>query len=387
MKSIWYVLMVAAVMTACNDPSGKVKVSGEITGAENSVVVLKQMQGNMLAEVDSFTLDESGKFNLTAELNWPNFFVLEKDANNYITMILHPGEDVKITATGEDLVSDYKIQGSKDSELLQEFTGKFRSAILELSEMGQVYQDSLESPNIQDLIQEFDARAKQISEDMRQYTLDFIDNNMGSMATLMALYQQLAPNQYILDPYQDFQYYSDVDSVLYSKYPESEPVRTLHQHVADFRQQAELAKVRDGLLGIGAIPPDIALPSPQGDTIRLSDQRGKYVLLDFWAAWCGPCRDENPNLVENYKLYKDRGFEIFQVSLDKTREEWLKGIEDDKLQDWVHVSDLNFWNSSVVSSYSIQSIPASFLLDPDGKIIAKDLRGASLGIKLAEIFP
>jgi peroxiredoxin len=140
------------------------------------------------------------------------------------------------------------------------------------------------------------------------------------------------------------------------------------------------------LTGKGAAAPEIILPDPQGDTIRLSSTRGKIVLLDFWASWCTPCRQENPNLVKAYSLWHSRGFEIYQVSLDKTREAWLKGIRKDHLEKWVHVSDIRYWNSVVVPLYKIESIPANFLLDKDGRIVASNLRGEMLQIKLAELF-
>ena len=138
-------------------------------------------------------------------------------------------------------------------------------------------------------------------------------------------------------------------------------------------------------LETGSPAPEIALPSPDGDTILLSSLRGNYVLLDFWASWCAPCRRENPNLVNVYKKYHDKGFEIYQVSLDRTRDAWVKGIEDDKLH-WVHVSDLQYWNSIVVPVYNIEGIPMSYLLDRQGRIIAQNLSGGRLEQELKQIF-
>ncbi|NMB52377.1 MAG: TlpA family protein disulfide reductase, partial [Bacteroidales bacterium] len=131
---------------------------------------------------------------------------------------------------------------------------------------------------------------------------------------------------------------------------------------------------------------DIALPDPQGDTIRLSSTRGKIVLLDFWASWCNPCRKENPNLVKAYNTYHNNGFEIYQVSLDKAKESWVQGIRQDKLEKWIHVSDVKYWNSVVVPLYNIEVIPTNYLLDREGRIIASNLRGENLNKKLAEIF-
>jgi peroxiredoxin len=162
---------------------------------------------------------------------------------------------------------------------------------------------------------------------------------------------------------------------------------TLHDQV-----QKLVTNVNEGpaaaapVSGEGAQVPEITLPNPEGKSISLSSTRGSVVLLDFWASWCAPCRQENPNLVKAYELYHKKGFQIFQVSLDKTKDAWEKGIKDDNLGKWIHVSDVQYWNSIVVPLYKIESIPTNFLLDKDGRIIASNLRGEQLQIKLAEIF-
>ena len=138
---------------------------------------------------------------------------------------------------------------------------------------------------------------------------------------------------------------------------------------------------------VGQIAPDLELQTPAGKTLRISDFRGQYLLLDFWASWCGPCREENPNLVAQYAKYKDLGFEILGISLDGAtqKDKWVKAIADDGLS-WPQVSDLKGWDSHAAKRYGINSIPASFLLDPNGKIIARDLRGEGLNEKLQAIF-
>jgi thiol-disulfide isomerase/thioredoxin len=135
----------------------------------------------------------------------------------------------------------------------------------------------------------------------------------------------------------------------------------------------------------GAMAPEINLATPEGPNLALSSLRGKYVLIDFWASWCGPCRRENPNVVKTYVAYKDKGFEIYGVSLDQDRDAWLKAIEKDQLV-WKHVSDLKYWSSAGAQAYQVNSIPQTFLLDKEGRILAKGLRGAALDQYLAQLF-
>ena len=140
------------------------------------------------------------------------------------------------------------------------------------------------------------------------------------------------------------------------------------------------------VLSVGQFAPEISLNDPKENQLTLSSFRGKYVLLDFWAAWCKPCRDENPNIVNMYNKYKNNGFEVYQVSLDRDKSTWINAINKDGLNELNHVSDLKFWKSDAAITYNIKSIPASFFIDPDGKIIAKNLRGPRLEKKLSEIF-
>lgn len=129
---------------------------------------------------------------------------------------------------------------------------------------------------------------------------------------------------------------------------------------------------------VGDIAPEIQLPDPEGKILKLSSLRGQVVLLDFWASWCGPCRHENPVTVAAYEKYKDKGFTVFSVSLDRSKAKWIQAIQADNLSWENHVSDLRFWESSAAAKYNIESIPATFLLDQNGKIIAQDLRGSDL---------
>jgi peroxiredoxin len=236
------------------------------------------------------------------------------------------------------------------------------------------------------VIESLDSLAQIYLGEINTYTKKYIDDNLTSLVSLVALYQQVAPSVYVLNPTKDLKYFLKVDSSMFSRYPNFEPVISLHDQVKELSSKMNGATNAAPASSSGAVAPEISLPTPQGDTIKLSSTRGSVVLLDFWASWCAPCRKESPNLLNAYIMYHKKGFQIFQVSLDKTKEAWMKGIQDDHLEKWIHVSDVQYWNSVVVPLYKVESIPCNYLLDKEGHIIASNLRGEQLQIKLAEIF-
>ncbi len=177
---------------------------------------------------------------------------------------------------------------------------------------------------------------------------------------------------------------SQNSDVLFMEFGNEFAVRYAHTNVDDVNMMANrLQSIKNLMIGVQA--PDFTLETPDGKQVSLSSYKGKYVLVDFWASWCRPCRAENPNVVAMYNHYKDKGFEVLGVSLDQNKDAWKKAIEDDKLT-WQHVSDLKGWQSAPAAQYGITSIPHSVLIDRNGKIIARQLRGELLGAKLEEIF-
>ncbi len=385
MKRALLFLVAALFIQACNSNPNEFSIKGNYQNANNKKVILMQLKTGEMKKIDSVKLDSEGKFHFTGYTNIPAFFVVQAEKNKTITLLVRPGDNISLTANMNQFSSSYDIEGSEDSRKIMKLRKNLEGNIAKLDSLGRLYKENPNNENSRKLRARLNKVSKDIVQKQKEYTKEFIDNNLGSMVSLMALYQQIGPRSYVLDPKKDFEYFEKVDSSLMSQYPNSGPVKSLHSQVEQMRKQREAEKKNAKRLSIGQKAPEIALPNPEGDTIALSSLRGNYVLLDFWASWCKPCRVENPNLVKAYNKYSDQGFEIYQVSLDKKRSAWEKAIKKDELT-WTHVSDLKFWNSSAAKTYNIRSIPANFLLNRKGEIIGKDLRGEALQKKLHELY-
>jgi thiol-disulfide isomerase/thioredoxin len=374
-----------AMLTACRDRS--VEITGILERPQaGEYIFLDELKSNELLAVDSVMLSADGRFDFKREVKYPSFYLLKINQNNFLTMLLEPGQKIKLTADNDSLNYPVAVIGSNGTRLMADYNKTLRRSITKLSGLSAVYDQYVNDQRLPAVIDSLDALAQGYLNELNIYTKKYIDANLGSLVSLVALYQQVAPKVYVLNPKKDIAYFIKVDSSLFRQYPQYEPVMTLHQQVAELAASVRQSPAANTGTGRNMEAPEIALPSPEGDTIKLSSTRGSVVLLDFWASWCGPCRAENPNLVEAYRKFHYKGFQIYQVSLDKTREAWLKGIQDDRLDKWIHVSDIKYWNSVVVSMYNIESIPANFLLDKEGRIIAANLRGNALQRKLEELF-
>jgi thiol-disulfide isomerase/thioredoxin len=301
-------------------------------------------------------------------------------------MLVEPGEKLMLKAQNDSLNYPISLNGSKGTELMTEYNKMLRATINKLTGLNNIYTQNVDKPELPKVVESLDSLAQIYLGEINVYTKKYIDDNLTSLVSLVALYQQVAPSVYVMNPSKDLSYFVKVDSSMFSLYPEYEPVTSLHEQVKELVAKVKGETSAGPASASGAIAPEISLPTPEGDTIKLSSTRGSVVLLDFWASWCAPCRKENPNLLNVYNIYHKKGFQIYQVSLDKTKESWIKGIQDDHLEKWIHVSDIQYWNSIVVPLYKIESIPCNYLLDKEGRIIASNLRGEKLQNRLAELF-
>ncbi len=384
-KNLFVVILVVLVTGGCKN--NNIEIKGKLEHAKSGeYIYLEELKADNLIKVDSVALPDDGEFSFSRRIESPAFYLLLTDRTSFLTMLLEPGQNIVLNAYSDSLNYPSSITGSAGTGLLVEYNRKLQQTIKKISALREIYDENLGKPELPGVIDMLDSTAQTYLNEINLYTKKYINENLNSLVSLVALYQQIAPREYVLPREKDYRYYIRVDSALSKLYPDYEPVKTLHKEVQQMIAAMDLQNELSAVPATGTEAPDIILPDPQGDTIRLSSTRSKIVLLDFWASWCTPCRQENPNLILAYDKWHSRGFEIYQVSLDKTREAWLKGIQDDKLGRWIHVSDIKYWNSVVVPLYKLETIPANLLLDKDGRVIASNLRGEMLQTKLAEIF-
>jgi peroxiredoxin len=375
----------ATIIAGCRNKS--VEITGILENPRpGEYIFFQELKSKELVTVDSAIVSEDGTFEFKRKVNFPSFYLLKINQNNFLTMLIQPGEKIKMTSHFDSLNYPVAVIGSTGTKLLADFNRNLLKTTNKIRKLSAIHDKNLDRPDLAFVIDSLDNLANGYLNEMNSYARKYIDDNITSLVSMIALYSQVAPNVYVLNSERDLSYFKKVDSSLFQKYPEYEPVIDLHNQVKEMVAFYDSKKIVSEASGEKMEAPEITLPDPEGDTIKLSSTRGSYVLLDFWASWCSPCRMENPNLLRAYNMYHSRGFQIYQVSLDKTKEAWEKGIRDDKLEKWVHVSDIKYWNSIVVPLYKIESIPANYLLDKDGRIIATNLRGDALQRKLTELF-
>lgn len=310
---------------------------------EGSRLVVCEPQGGRLQPIDTLSADKKGRYHIERRSEEPQFLVLAltTQPNTLVHVIMQPREKATLALgfrhdIGQMTVED--VKGSADMEVYRQYSALMAGAMT----------DPQRQASMPDSMQALLSRNPDVL-----------------MSAFLVTYFEQAFEQYA-------PLYKQIRDALLGRYPNNSFVR----HLDD--------KLR-GAVVAGMEAPDIAMADRNGNIRRLSDLRGKVVLIDFWASWCAPCRRENPNVVRLYKKYKDKGFEIFSVSLDNSREKWLQAIEKDGLEWENHVSDLRGWNSAGGRLYGVTSIPATVLVDKDGTVLARNLRGAELENKLKEI--
>lgn len=351
------------------DEAWHVTIRGKVGYPQSGTITLQELrQDGGEAWQDTVGLKSDNTFSKQIELNEPGYYRLNFYGKQVITLILDR-DDLEVNVDGNSPQGFAEIKGSSDMDLIQE--------------VQQLQAGINEDPAVVALNDDFTAAAQRrdeaAMEELRSQYMAIAKKYNDKIARMMI---EHSPSLAVINLLQSRTLDPDVYHDVYTKVAEK-----LKQEWADYTFAREFIDYVDRikLTAIGQLAPEIALPNPEGDVVKLSSLRGQYVLVDFWAKWCGPCRQENPNVVRAYQKYKDEGFTVYGVSLDRNRQDWLQAIEQDNLT-WTHVSDLKYWQSEAAKTYNITGIPFSLLLDPDGRIIAKNLRGAALHQKLGEIF-
>ncbi|GAB5400275.1 MAG: TlpA disulfide reductase family protein [Aureisphaera sp.] len=362
-------LFVTLILISCNETdSTSYSVDGLAAGYPDGTKILVYGVENNQTKIKDTLEVTGGKFSAT----YPKedevkieLFRVEGSRNNVIYFV--ENEPLKATIYKDSIGSSF-VTGGKQNELYMEFNKELATLNNQKQQIATAFrQAQKEQDGI--IVNELRAQSKQLEAEERGFKYDFVNENKNSVFSIMLLAELVGKDEVTG---------AEATKII----GELGPKMAQHPMVDNLKNTIAAKKKA----GIGGLAPEFTAPQPNGEMLALNDVLGKYTIIDFWASWCRPCRMENPNVVKVYNKYHDKGLNIISVSLDKAnqRERWLKAIEDDQM-DWYHVSNLKFWQDPIARQYNVRSIPATFLLDEEGRIIDKNLRGPALQQKIASL--
>jgi len=361
-------LILVVLVSACGgSKNGMIKITGKIENAiPQGEVILEKFETGEVRPVQTVYSDHKGNFEMEVDLDGPGFYRINIYNKQYETLILDD-ENLKVEAGGvED--SEIVVTGSDDMKHLKELYTFMDDYQVKVQDFNQRYIQARNEGN-STLLEELTTEGFALEAEKIDHLKEFAMGLNGSLVSLLV-------TDFISDKREEYKFMDSLAVKLVKEIPNSTDVQYFASNVDSYRPAVT----------IGDVAPDIELPNPEGNMVSLEDLRGKYVLLDFWAGWCRPCREENPNVVRMYNKYNKDGFEVFSVSLDRTRNQWVNAIQQDGLIWPYHVSDLKYFQSEAAITYKVNSIPFALLLDPEGRVIGKNLRGRALQAKLESIF-
>lgn len=363
MKNVISLLLFLAFLFSCSQPA-QYTINGTLEEYPEGKIYLQKRADGEFVKIDSAEVTE-GLFTITGTVEIPEMYYLSIEGKRGSAAIWIENSEMTLTAHADTLYKA-EITGSAVQDEYTAFQDEVRDIYEQTREPYQKYREAEEN-NDEETMKQLDEMTDSIYDSAEQFQKDFIRKNPSSYIAPSAL-QRIS---YSMETEEIEEFLALLD-----------PSLATTAIVADLKERVE--KLKKVAIGQPAI--DFTQNDQEGNPVTLSSLYGSYLLIDFWAAWCGPCREENPNVVACYKEFHDKGFDVIGVSLDEDKEAWLKAIEDDGLT-WTHVSDLKGWGNAVSNMYGVNSIPSSMILDKEGIIIEKNLRGEDLKNKLAELMP
>ena len=352
-------LVICTTFYGCKDRN-KFEISGKFeNAAPQSKVYLFGIDRTNEVALDSTVLSDKGEYKFVSTTPDVDFFRVKIDHSEYM-LIAKNGDHIKLDANLTDETMAYQLSGAEEADKLEELNKTKNAFIAKNAALEAQFQENVakEPQSRQAIMNQMMPEMVKAKQGLIDYILKFAMDNTSSLAGFYAI-NSLNPSDYE----QELLAYADKIKSNFNK----------NQAVTDFL--VRMAKLRS--VQVGQVAPDFTINTLDGKPFKLSSLRGKYVMIDFWASWCVPCREENPNVVAAYNKYKGKNFTILGVSLDKDPVAWKQAVVADGLT-WLHVSELKDFEGPTVRAYQVDGIPANFILDPEGKIIAKNLRGADL---------
>lgn len=378
MNRILTILSVAILLVACGKKSN-FTITGKIEGGSGKTIYLNHLLNNSQVSSDSAKMDNNGSFKLKGKVSAPTFYLLKVSETNFVTILPDSAENLTISGSYKNFSRDYDVKGSDNSSKVRDLTLRFSEVKPKLDSLRQLYQKYQGNAGYTTDLERWNSEYVRRFNDYTTYLNDFVKRNPFSMACVYALYQKWDENNFVAN---DFQSMRSAASALYAIYPKNEQVKALYNNTLNLLRQQSSSKLNDLISQKAVNSLNITLPDVSGIQHDLWSLHGKYVLLHFWSAKDRTSRIQNQVLVELYAKYRNRGFEIYMVSVDDDRSAWTTAISEDQLT-WINVGDMKGSINALIS-YNIKSVPSNYLLDREGNIIGKNLQGPELNNALAK---